>query len=134
MSDCVFCRFAAGEIQGLRVYEDEKTLAIMDIAKDVDGHMLVIPKKHCKNILDCDRETLNAVMDTVRKVSRHLTENCGYDGVNLLNASGESAGQSVSHFHIHIIPRSQNDQIDAWPVFGGAKEDIIDVFNRIRMA
>ena len=134
MSDCVFCRFAAGEIQGLRVYEDEKTLAIMDIAKDVDGHVLVIPKKHCKNILDCDCETLNAVTDTVQKVSRHLTENCGYDGVNLLNASGESAGQSVSHFHIHIIPRSQNDQIDAWPVFGGAKEDIIDVFNRIRMA
>ena len=134
MSDCVFCRFAAGEIQGLRVYEDEKTLAIMDIAKDVDGHVLVIPKEHCKNILDCDCETLNAVTDTVQKVSRHLTENCGYDGVNLLNASGESAGQSVPHFHIHIIPRSQNDQIDAWPVFGGAKEDIIDVFNRIRMA
>ena len=95
MSDCIFCQIATGKIQGLRVFEDEKTLAIMDIAKDVDGHMLVIPKKHCKNILDCDRETLNAVMDTVRKVSRHLTEKCGYDGVNLLNASGESAGQSV---------------------------------------
>ena len=94
MSDCIFCQIATGKIQGLRVFEDEKTLAIMDIAKDVDGHMLVIPKKHCKNILDCDRETLNAVMDTVRKVSRHLTEKCGYDGVNLLNASGESAGQS----------------------------------------
>ena len=102
MSDCIFCQIATGKIQGLRVFEDEKTLAIMDIAKDVDGHMLVIPKKHCKNILDCDRETLNAVMDTVRKVSRHLTEKCGYDGVNLLNASGESAGQSVPHFHIHI--------------------------------
>ena len=84
MSDCIFCQIATGKIQGLRVFEDEKTLAIMDIAKDVDGHMLVIPKKHCKNILDCDRETLNAVMDTVRKVSRHLTEKCGYDGVNLL--------------------------------------------------
>ena len=133
MSDCIFCRFAAGEIQGLRVCEDEKTLAIMDIAKDVDGHVLVIPKKHCKNILDCDHETLNAVMDTVRRVSLHLTEKCGYDGVNLLNASGESAGQSVPHFHIHIIPRRQNDQIDAWPVFEGAKEDITDVYNRIRM-
>ena len=134
MSDCIFCQIATSKIQGLRVFEDEKTLAIMDIAKDVDGHMLVIPKKHCKNILDCDRETLNAVMDTVQKVSRHLTEKCGYDGVNLLNASGESAGQSVPHFHIHIIPRIQNDQIDAWPVFEGAKEDITDVYNRIRMA
>ena len=107
MSDCIFCQIATGKIQGLRVFEDEKTLAIMDIVKDVDGHMLVIPKKHCKNILDCDRETLNAVMDTVRKVSRHLTEKCGYDGVNL-------------------------HQIDAWPVFEGAKEDITDVYNRIR--
>ncbi|MBQ9265237.1 MAG: HIT domain-containing protein [Clostridia bacterium] len=60
-------------------------------------------------------------------------QKCGYDGVNLLNASGESAGQSVSHFHIHIIPRRQNDQIDAWPEFEGAKEDITDVFSRIRM-
>lgn len=133
MSDCVFCRIAAGEVQGLRVFEDEKTLAFMDIAKDVDGHILVIPKQHCKSILDCDRETLNAVMDTVQRVSLHLTEKCGYDGVNLLNASGECAGQSVPHFHVHIIPRRQNDQIDAWPEFEGAKEDITDVFNHIRM-
>ena len=134
MTDCVFCRIISGDLPGRIVYEDEHTAAFMDTAGDVDGHMLVIPKKHCKNILDCDRETLNAVMDTVRKVSRHLTEKCGYDGVNLLNASGESAGQSVPHFHIHIIPRIQNDQIDAWPVFEGAKEDITDVYNRIRMA
>ena len=133
MSDCVFCRIAAGEVQGLRVFEDEKTLAFMDIAKDVDGHILVIPKQHYKSILDCDRETLNAVMDTVQRVSLHLTEKCGYDGVNLLNASGECAGQSVPHFHVHIIPRRQNDQIDAWPEFEGAKEDITDVFKHIRM-
>ena len=133
MNNCIFCKIAAGEIQGLRVYEDAETLAFMDIAKDVDGHLLVIPKRHCKNILDCSEDTLNAVMKTVKKVSRHLTEKCGYDGVNLLNASEESAGQSVPHFHIHIIPRRQNDQIDAWPEFSGAKEDIADVFSRIRM-
>lgn len=133
MDGCIFCKIASGEIQGLRVYEDAETLAFMDIAKDVDGHVLVIPKKHCRNILDCDTETLKAVMETVRKVSRHLTEKCGYDGVNLLNASGESAGQSVDHFHIHIIPRRKNDGIDAWPHFEGAKEDLEDVFSRIRM-
>ena len=71
---------------------------------------------------------------SLQQVSRHLTEKCGYDGVNLLNASGESAGQSVPHFHIHITSRIQNDQIDAWPVFEGMKEDITDVYNRIRMA
>ncbi len=133
MSDCIFCKIASGEIQGMRVYEDAETLAFMDLAKDVDGHVLVIPKKHCKNILDCDAETLSAVMNTVKKVSLHLTEKCGYDGVNLLNASDESAGQSMPHFHIHIIPRRKNDGIDAWPAFTGAKEEIADVFERIRM-
>lgn len=133
MSDCIFCKIASGEIQGMRVYEDAETLAFMDLAKDVDGHVLVIPKKHCKNILDCNAETLCAVMNTVKKVSLHLTEKCGYDGVNLLNASDESAGQSMPHFHIHIIPRRKNDGIDAWPAFAGAKEEIADVFERIRM-
>ena len=133
MSDCIFCKIASGEIQGMRVYEDAETLAFMDLAKDVDGHVLVIPKKHCKNILDCDEETLSAVMNTVKKVSLHLTEKCGYDGVNLLNASDESAGQSMPYFHIHIIPRRKNDGIDAWPAFTGAKEEIADVFERIRM-
>ena len=133
MSDCIFCKIASGEIQGMRVYEDAETLAFMDLAKDVDGHVLVIPKKHCKNILDCGAGTLSAVMNTVQKVSLHLTGKCGYDGVNLLNASDESAGQSMPHFHIHIIPRRKNDGIDAWPAFTGAKEEIADVFERIRM-
>lgn len=133
MSDCIFCKIASGEIQGMRVYEDAETLAFMDLAKDVDGHVLVIPKKHCKNILDCGAETLSAVMSTVQKVSLHLTGKCGYDGVNLLNASDESAGQSMPHFHIHIIPRRKNDGIDAWPAFTCAKEEIADVFERIRM-
>ena len=124
------CEFQCnGAMAGAKAYHK----APMDIAKDVDGHVLVIPKKHCRNILDCDTDTLKAVMETVRKVSLHLTEKCGYDGINLLNASGESAGQSVNHFHIHIIPRRKNDEIDAWPHFEGAKEEPEDVFNRIRM-
>jgi len=117
----------------MKVYEDERTLAFMDIAGDADGHMLAVPKKHMKSILDCDAETLHDLMDTVQKASRHLTENCGYEGVNLLNASGESAGQSVPHFHIHIIPRKAGDGIDAWPVLPGAMEKTAEVYERIRM-
>ena len=133
MTDCVFCGIAAGKIPCMKICENEETLAFMDIAGDVDGHILVIPRKHCTNILDCETGTLDNVMETVRKVSLHLTEKCGYDGVNLLNASGESAGQSVPHFHIHIIPRKQGDHIDAWPAFEGAAEDIGSVFERLRM-
>ena len=89
----------------------------MDIAKEVDAHILVIPKKkHCKNILDCDEETLSAVSQTVKTISNHLTKHCGYEGVNLLNASDESAGQSAPHFHIHVIPRKRDDGIDAWSI------------------
>jgi len=76
MSDCVFCKIIAEKIPSMKIYEDEKTLVIMDVAKDVDGHILVIPKEHYKNILDCDYDTLNAVIATVKKVSLHLTQDC----------------------------------------------------------
>lgn len=133
MSDCIFCKIAAGEVPGRKVFEDEHTLAFLDIAGDVDGHILVIPKRHVKNILDCDGETLTQVMRTVKRVADHLTKNCGYDGVNLLNASGESAGQSVPHLHIHIVPRKAGDGIDAWPKFEGTKREIEEVFREIVM-
>ena len=90
----------------------------MDTANDVDGHMLAVPKKHVKNIFECDEETLFHLMAAVKKVSIHCI-NHGYDGINLLNASGEHAGQSVSHLHIHIIPRRAGDGINAWPHFPG---------------
>lgn len=133
MKDCIFCKLISGEFTPMKVYEDGHTLVFMDNAGDVDGHILAVPKKHCKNILDCDEETLASLMQTVKKVSEHLVKNCGYEGVNLLNASGESAGQSVPHFHIHIIPRKSGDNIDAWPHFDGAKEKTEDVFGRITM-
>ncbi len=130
---CVFCKIVAGEIPGMKVYEDEHTLVFMDIAGDVDGHMLAVPKKHVKNILDCDLDILNHLMVTVKRVSDHCVENCGYQGVNLLNASDESSGQSVPHFHIHIIPRKNDDEVDAWPKFEGAKCEIEEVWKRIRL-
>ncbi len=133
MCDCIFCKIIAGDIPSMKVYEDDKTLAFMDVAKDVDGHILVIPKKHFKNIFDCEADTLNSVMQTVQTVSQHLIMNCEYDGVNLLNASDESAGQSVPHFHIHIIPRKGNDRINAWPDFEGANNDINSVYESLKI-
>ena len=133
MDNCIFCKIIKGEIPSYKIYEDEYTFAFLDIAKDVDGHILVVPKKHVKNILDCDNETLTHVMDTVKKVSNHLVETIGYDGVNLLNASDESAGQTVAHFHIHIIPRTKNDNIDAWPKFCGAKHELQEIYDKLKM-
>ena len=131
--DCIFCKIVSGEIPSMKVYEDEHTLVIMDIAKDVDGHMLAMPKKHANNILDCDEDTLHHLMDAVKIVSKHCVDNCNYEGVNLLNASGESADQSVPHFHIHIIPRKSNDNIDAWPDFAGAKCEVEEIYKKIKV-
>lgn len=131
--DCIFCKIVSGEIPSMKVYEDEHTLVIMDIAQDVDGHMLAMPKKHVNNILDCDGDILHHLMDTVKFVSKHCVDNCDYEGVNLLNASGESADQSVPHFHIHIIPRKRNDNIDAWPNFAGAKCEVEEIYKQIRV-
>ena len=131
--DCVFCKIVNGDIPSYKVYEDEYSLVFMDIAKDVDGHMVAIPKKHVKCILDCDTETLNHLITSVKKVANHCVEHCGYDGVNLLNASDESAGQSVPHFHIHIIPRKHGDNIDAWPKFDGSHREIDELFKELRI-
>ena len=131
--DCIFCKIVKGEIPSYKIYEDDYTLSFLDIAKDIDGHLLVVPKNHVKNILDSDEETLGHVMATVKKISNHLVEKCGYDGVNLLNASDESAGQTVAHLHIHIIPRKNNDEVDAWPKFGGAKNEIQEMYNKLKM-
>lgn len=135
MEDCIFCMIARGDIQGLRVYEDEYTLTFMDTAMDVDGHMLVIPKTHVVNILDCDEITLHRVFSTVKKVSDHLVNDCGYEGVDLMCANGEAAGQSMYHFHVHIIPRRMDDGLGKkgeWPSFPGAKVDLVEMFNRLK--
>lgn len=133
MENCVFCKIISGEFSSRKIYEDENVFAFLDIAKDVDGHILVVPKKHVKNILDCDEDTLAQLMVAVKKISNHLVDNCGYKGVNLLNASDESAGQSVPHFHIHIIPRKADDGIDAWPKFTGSKLDLDEMMNRLKI-
>ena len=135
MDNCVFCRIANREF-GLVIYEDETTISFMDISMDVVGHILVIPKAHVTSLLTCDETTALDVMRTVKKVSDHLVQNCGYDGVDIMSANGEAAGQSLDHFHVHIIPRKHNDGLGRkgeWPSFPGAKEDIMEVYKRLVM-
>lgn len=131
--ECIFCKIVRGEVPCKKVYETAHTLIFMDVAEDVDGHMLAVPKKHFNNIFDCNQERLRDLMFTVKEVANHLAQHCGYDGVNLLNASGESAGQSVPHFHVHIIPRKAGDGIDAWPKFEGAKTSADEIWRKIKL-
>lgn len=115
MKDCIFCKIVNGEVPSRKIYEDENVLAFLDIAGDCYGHTVVVPKKHCANVLDCDEATLAQVTSAIQKISNHYVDHCGFDGVNVLNASGRAAQQSVFHLHFHIIPRKENDGLDAWP-------------------
>lgn len=130
---CIFCKIINGELPSFKIYEDEYTLAFLDISMDLDGHTLVIPKKHVTNVLDCDKETLTHVMNTVKLVSNHYVDNCGYDGVNILNASGEGAQQSVFHLHFHILPRRFNDEEDGFPHLTGAKKEITEMHSLLKI-
>ena len=130
---CIFCKIIKGEIPSYKIYEDEYTYAFLDIAKDVDGHTLVIPKKHVENILDCDNETLYHVMDSVKKIANHYVDNCGYNGVNIVNANDASAQQTVFHLHFHLIPRKNEDGVDAFPHFEGAKNPLDEMHNKLKL-
>lgn len=131
--DCVFCKIIKGDLPSYKIFEDEWTLAFLDISKDVDGHTLVIPKKHCTNILDCEEDVLKKVMETVQKISKHYVQNCGYSAVNVLNANGASAGQSVFHLHFHIFPRTENDGANLWVQNKLAKLELSEMANKLKI-
>lgn len=133
MDNCLFCKIIKGEIPCYKIYEDDYTLAFLDIAKDIDGHTLVLPKKHCSSILDCDKETLNHVMDTVKLISNHYVSNCGYTGINIINNNGESAEQAIPHLHIHILPRQNNDNEHVFPKLNGAKHSLEDTLEKLKL-
>ena len=129
---CIFCIIINGEIPSYKIYENDKVYAFLDIAKDADGHTLVIPKKHVVDIMDADSETLKDVMEGIKAVTDHYVS-LGYDGVNVMNASGEAAEQSVFHLHFHIIPRKKNDGMHTWPTLPGAKEELSEMHKNLKM-
>lgn len=131
---CIFCKIIKGEIPSYKIYEDENTYAFLDIADDAIGHTLVIPKKHYENVLDIPLDELNMVMASVQKIARHYVDKCGYTGVNIMNASGKDAQQSVFHLHFHIIPRKAEDGLDTWPKFDKANADFEKVCSALKLS
>lgn len=103
--DCIFCKIIAGDIPSSKVYEDEQVLAFLDITQVTPGHTLIIPKNHCRNLLDMTAETASQVFSIVPKLAQALMKTTGADGLNLINNSEEAAGQTVFHAHIHLLPR-----------------------------
>ena len=114
--DCIFCKLVAGEIPSARVFEDDLTLAFMDLGQVNPGHVLVATKRHAATLLDTTPEEARAVMQTARRIAQAAQDCFKPDGITLLQANGAVAGQTVAHFHVHVLPRHAGDGVDlAWP-------------------
>ena len=110
--DCIFCKIAAGELPAQIVDEDERTIAFMDINPATRGHLLVIPRRHSRDLEEIEPEDLAAVALTAQRMARRVFERLDADGVNLLNSCRAAAWQTVFHFHIHVIPRYEDDPLE----------------------
>ncbi len=111
--DNIFAKILRGEIPSTRVYEDDETLAFMDIMPRADGHLLVIPKTPCRNVLDATPEQLNAVMATVQKLARAAKQAFDAGGVTIQQFNEAAGGQEVFHLHFHILPRHEGEPLRA---------------------
>ena len=133
--DCVFCRIRDGQIPSTRVYEDERTIAFMDINPLNEGHTLVIPRAHAATLYDADEADLQAAIATARRVARAIRQAIRPDGLNLLQANGAAAFQSVPHFHLHLVPRFTGDGKGFdWPMVPGDRARIQAAAEKIRGA
>lgn len=108
-ADCIFCKIAAGEIPSKTIYEDEEFRIIMDISPATKGHALILPKEHYPNLYEIPEEVAADAMKLAKKLAKKMTDALQCDGFNLVQNNGEVAGQTVFHFHMHLIPRYKND-------------------------
>jgi len=126
MQDCLFCKIIAGEIPAYKVYEDKDVLAFLDITPANPGHTLVVPKMHYKNLLELPSELSNKLIGVVKNISPAIIKGVGSTAFNVRQNNGQLAGQSVNHFHWHVIPRFESDGYELWPgkeyPEGGAEE------------
>jgi histidine triad (HIT) family protein len=131
--DCIFCKIVAGELPAEKVQEDEHTVAFMDLNPWTRGHALVIPRNHSKDLLEVPEDDLARTSAAAKRLAAAMKERLGCDGINLLNACGPVAWQSVFHFHIHVIPRYEDDplQLPTRPQEAD-KEDLAAVASELR--
>lgn len=107
-TNCIFCKIIAGEIPSNTIYEDEEFKVILDASPATKGHALILPKNHCADIYEIEEDVAARVMKLAKKLACHMTETLRCDGFNLVQNNHEIAGQTVFHFHMHLIPRYKN--------------------------
>lgn len=135
--DCLFCKIVAGEIPSIKVYEDSRVVAFMDINPINQGHLLVIPRNHAATIYDIEPEDLTAVYSAAQRLARALKKALDQPGLNLIQSNGRAASQVVDHFHLHLIPRWPDDafaQVMNWNLTPGDMDQIKDTAEKIKTA
>jgi histidine triad (HIT) family protein len=125
MSDCIFCRIVARQIPATVVYEDEHTLAFMDLGQVNPGHVLVAVKKHAENLYALDDTQAGAVLRAAAQVARAIRDAFQPQGLSVYQANGKAAGQTVFHYHVHLVPRHEGDGMAlSWPVKNPPREQL----------
>ena len=132
MDNCIFCKIANGEIPSNTIYEDDRFRVILDNGPATKGHALVLPKEHFADLYEIPEDVLSGAAAVAKKVAATMKEKLGCDGLNLVQNNGEAAGQTVMHFHLHIIPRYENDgQHILWKPTSPSAEELVEIKNTI---
>ena len=131
--DCIFCKIANGEIPSATLYEDEDFRVILDLGPASKGHALILPKEHYKDLCELDDAVAAKVLPLAGKMGRAMKKALHFDGFNLVQNNGEAAGQTVRHFHLHVIPRYENGpRMVVWEPGNPEKEQLAETAEKIR--
>ncbi len=131
--DCIFCKIIAGEIPCFKLYESDDVLAFMDINPANEGHALVIPKEHSADVHAVSSAAISATVITAKMIAAAIEKTLSPDGINLLQCNGPAAAQSVLHFHMHVLPRRDGDELKLnWGLEPGDMDAIGKLAERIR--
>lgn len=135
MDNCIFCKIANGQIPSATIYEDDKFRVILDLSPAAKGHALILPKQHYRNIFDIDEATAADLFVLAKKVACAAKEALNCDGLNIIQNNEEVAGQTVFHFHLHIIPRYTNDgQSITWTPGTSDSDELKTIADKISSA
>lgn len=131
--DCLFCGIVAGSIPSETIDANERTVSFMDVNPATAGHALVVPRVHSKDLLEIGTEDLSATVLTAQRLAERMKDALGADGVNLINACGQAAWQTVFHFHIHVVPRYEDDPLKLpWIPEAGDSNEVAQIANKLR--
>jgi len=134
MKGCTFCKIIKGTLPSYKVYEDENTIAFAPLKKAIISkrQLLLIPKKHFINIYDIPEQEMIHIMKATKLIAQKLKNKYNAQGINIVHASGKAAQQSVFHFHFHILPRYQEDGLDAWPNTGYKEKEYPQIYENMK--